>query len=173
MAALKGGQRRTLPEDLENVEFETSEDVEVTPTFDGMGLREVGGLARGGLGVAKGFFTLVRKCVVGFSDGERGNKVRSGVILFGPVLSLDKLQCDRFVFEDSHIYVERHQISLPRIFSAVSMPTVSRSRRRSNKEPSNPSSKVQRRIIYKSILIPFLCLSICSLFSYCPSPLAL
>ena len=41
MAALKGGQRRTLPEDLENVEFETSEDVEVTPTFDGMGLREV------------------------------------------------------------------------------------------------------------------------------------
>ena len=42
MAALKGGQRRALPEDLENVEFETSEDVEVTPTFDGMGLREVG-----------------------------------------------------------------------------------------------------------------------------------
>ena len=41
MAAALKGQRRALPEDLENVEFETSEDVEVTPTFDGMGLREV------------------------------------------------------------------------------------------------------------------------------------
>ena len=29
-----------IAEDLKNVEFETSEDVEVTPTFDAMGLRE-------------------------------------------------------------------------------------------------------------------------------------
>lgn len=29
-----------LAEDLKNIEFETSEDVDVTPTFDNMGLRE-------------------------------------------------------------------------------------------------------------------------------------
>merc|ERR1719481_656854 len=34
------GNRRVMQDDLANVEFETSEDVEVTPTFDGMGLRE-------------------------------------------------------------------------------------------------------------------------------------
>lgn len=32
--------RRFIPEDLSNVEFETSEEVQVVPTFDGMGLRE-------------------------------------------------------------------------------------------------------------------------------------
>uniref|UniRef100_K1PBL2 Integrator complex subunit 7 n=1 Tax=Magallana gigas TaxID=29159 RepID=K1PBL2_MAGGI len=32
--------RRVLEEDLKNIEFETSEDVDVTPTFDHMGLRE-------------------------------------------------------------------------------------------------------------------------------------
>lgn len=32
--------RRVLEEDLKNIEFETSEDVDVTPTFDNMGLRE-------------------------------------------------------------------------------------------------------------------------------------
>lgn len=31
---------KTLPDDLKNVEFETSEDVDVTPAFDSMGLRE-------------------------------------------------------------------------------------------------------------------------------------
>lgn len=34
------GSRRVMQEDLRAVEFETSEDVEVTPTFDNMGLRE-------------------------------------------------------------------------------------------------------------------------------------
>ena len=32
--------RREVEDDLTNVEFETSEDVEVIPTFDSMGLRE-------------------------------------------------------------------------------------------------------------------------------------
>ena len=32
--------RQVVEEDLANVEFETSEDVEVIPTFDSMGLRE-------------------------------------------------------------------------------------------------------------------------------------
>ncbi|OWF37828.1 Eukaryotic initiation factor 4A-III [Mizuhopecten yessoensis] len=33
--------RRVVPDDImKNIEFETSEDVEVTPTFDNMGLRE-------------------------------------------------------------------------------------------------------------------------------------
>ena len=32
--------RRAVEDDLTNVEFETSEDVEVIPTFDSMGLRE-------------------------------------------------------------------------------------------------------------------------------------
>ena len=32
--------RRVVEDDLTNVEFETSEDVEVIPTFDSMGLRE-------------------------------------------------------------------------------------------------------------------------------------
>ena len=32
--------RRAVEDDLSNVEFETSEDVEVIPTFDSMGLRE-------------------------------------------------------------------------------------------------------------------------------------
>ena len=31
---------QTIAEDLRNIEFETSEDVEITPTFDGLGLRE-------------------------------------------------------------------------------------------------------------------------------------
>lgn len=31
---------QSISDDLKNVEFETSEDVEVTPTFDGVGLRE-------------------------------------------------------------------------------------------------------------------------------------
>ena len=31
---------RAVDDDLANVEFETSEDVEVIPTFDSMGLRE-------------------------------------------------------------------------------------------------------------------------------------
>lgn len=33
-------RRVVQTEDLSNVEFETSEDVEVLPTFDSMGLRE-------------------------------------------------------------------------------------------------------------------------------------
>jgi ATP-dependent RNA helicase len=33
-------RRVQMTDDLKNVEFETSEDVEVTPTFDGLGLRE-------------------------------------------------------------------------------------------------------------------------------------
>ena len=32
--------RKQVDDDLANVEFETSEDVEVIPTFDSMGLRE-------------------------------------------------------------------------------------------------------------------------------------
>ena len=32
--------RRVLSDDLKTLEFETSEDVDVTPTFDSMGLRE-------------------------------------------------------------------------------------------------------------------------------------
>lgn len=34
------GRRVPANEDLSNVEFETSEDVEVLPTFNSMGLRE-------------------------------------------------------------------------------------------------------------------------------------
>ena len=33
-------RRQVIEEDLANVEFETSEDVDVVPTFDSMGLRE-------------------------------------------------------------------------------------------------------------------------------------
>ena len=36
----EGRVRRVLPEDLSNVEFETSEEVEVVPTFDNMGLKQ-------------------------------------------------------------------------------------------------------------------------------------
>ena len=36
----KMSSRRVLSDDLKTLEFETSEDVEVTPTFDNMGLRE-------------------------------------------------------------------------------------------------------------------------------------
>ena len=36
----EGRVRRFIPEDLSNVEFETSEEVQVVPTFDGMGLRD-------------------------------------------------------------------------------------------------------------------------------------
>jgi len=35
-----GRAKRILPEDLSNVEFETSEEVEVVPTFDNMGLKQ-------------------------------------------------------------------------------------------------------------------------------------
>ena len=37
---MAGRRVQTLNDDLKNVEFETSEEVEVTPTFDGLGLRE-------------------------------------------------------------------------------------------------------------------------------------
>lgn len=40
MAESKSSRRVAQSEDLSNVEFETSEDVEVVPTFDNMGLRE-------------------------------------------------------------------------------------------------------------------------------------
>lgn len=40
IAAVEEEVRRVIPEDLSNVEFETSEEVEVVPTFDNMGLRE-------------------------------------------------------------------------------------------------------------------------------------
>lgn len=43
--------RRVLSDDLKNIEFETSEGVEVTPTFDNMGLREE--LLRGIYGYGK------------------------------------------------------------------------------------------------------------------------
>ena len=36
----EGREGRVVEEDLANVEFETSEDVDVVPTFDSMGLRE-------------------------------------------------------------------------------------------------------------------------------------
>ena len=36
----KMSSRRVLSDDLKTLEFETSEDVEVTPTFDNMGMRE-------------------------------------------------------------------------------------------------------------------------------------
>ena len=32
--------RRVMSDDLKTIEFETSEDVDVTPTFDNMGMRE-------------------------------------------------------------------------------------------------------------------------------------
>ena len=37
---MAGRDRRVIEEDLANVEFETSEDVDVVPTFDSMKLRE-------------------------------------------------------------------------------------------------------------------------------------
>ena len=37
---MAGRRVQTLTDDLKNVEFETSEEVEVTPTFDSMGIRE-------------------------------------------------------------------------------------------------------------------------------------
>ena len=40
MASSQQKVRQVVEEDLANVEFETSEDVEVIPTFDSMGLRE-------------------------------------------------------------------------------------------------------------------------------------
>ena len=40
VAAANQKARQVVEEDLANVEFETSEDVEVIPTFDSMGLRE-------------------------------------------------------------------------------------------------------------------------------------
>ena len=39
-SAVSAKARQVVEEDLINVEFETSEDVEVIPTFDSMGLRE-------------------------------------------------------------------------------------------------------------------------------------
>ena len=40
MDAGRVGRKNQNLEDLSNVEFETSEDVEVVPTFDNMNLRE-------------------------------------------------------------------------------------------------------------------------------------
>ena len=56
MAAAAANQkaRQVVEEDLANVEFETSEDVEVIPTFDSMNLRE--DLLRGIYAYGKSFF---------------------------------------------------------------------------------------------------------------------
>ena len=53
-----------LPDDLTNIEFETSEDVNVIPTFDSMGLRE--DLLRGiyAYGTYKWDFHLLRPCSI-------------------------------------------------------------------------------------------------------------
>lgn len=48
--------KRPMTEDLSNVEFETSEDVEVVSTFDQMGLRE--DLLRGIYGYGKNIKTI-------------------------------------------------------------------------------------------------------------------
>lgn len=40
MASTSGRRVQTMPDDLRFIEFETSEEVEVTPTFDSMGLRD-------------------------------------------------------------------------------------------------------------------------------------
>lgn len=40
MASSEVSFSRKITEDLSNVEFDTSEDVEVIPTFDSMGLRD-------------------------------------------------------------------------------------------------------------------------------------
>lgn len=50
-------RRVAQTEDLSNVEFETSEDVEVIPTFDNMGLRDE--LLRGIYAYGVAFFLLV------------------------------------------------------------------------------------------------------------------
>ena len=53
-----------MPDDLTNIEFETSEDVNVIPTFDSMGLRE--DLLRGiyAYGTCKCDFHLKRPCSI-------------------------------------------------------------------------------------------------------------
>ena len=58
MAAAVANQkvRQVVEEDLANVEFETSEDVEVIPTFDSMNLRE--DLLRGIYAYGKPSFTI-------------------------------------------------------------------------------------------------------------------
>ena len=38
--SVRGRVKQQLPDDLSNVEFETSEDVEVIPSFDSLALRE-------------------------------------------------------------------------------------------------------------------------------------
>jgi ATP-dependent RNA helicase len=38
--ASSGRRVQPLTDDLKNVEFETSEEVDVTPTFDAMGIRD-------------------------------------------------------------------------------------------------------------------------------------
>ena len=57
-AAANQKARQVVEEDLANVEFETSEDVEVIPTFDSMGLRE--DLLRGIY--AYGMLTPIKLC---------------------------------------------------------------------------------------------------------------
>ena len=57
-AAANQKARQVVEEDLANVEFETSEDVEVIPTFDSMGLRE--DLLRGIY--AYGMLTTLKLC---------------------------------------------------------------------------------------------------------------
>ena len=55
---LQTKRRQVIEEDLANVEFETSEDVDVVPTFDSMGLRE--DLLRGIYAYGKIFVMLTR-----------------------------------------------------------------------------------------------------------------
>ena len=62
---LQTKRRQVIEEDLANVEFETSEDVDVVPTFDSMGLRE--DLLRGIYAYGKIFFKVM------LTKGYRGH----------------------------------------------------------------------------------------------------
>ena len=53
-------ERKVIEEDLANVEFETSEDVDVVPTFDSLGLRE--DLLRGIYAYGKNFLQISCLC---------------------------------------------------------------------------------------------------------------
>lgn len=73
MAAAGATSRKRLlrEEDMTKVEFETSEEVDVTPTFDTMGLRE---------DLLRGIYAYGRPGICAASGGELAHDAKANVV---------------------------------------------------------------------------------------------
>lgn len=71
-AGVQGRKRLLREEDMTKVEFETSEEVDVTPTFDTMGLRE---------DLLRGIYAYGRPGICGAFMGELAHNAKDSLFI--------------------------------------------------------------------------------------------